>query len=130
MHRGIEFTVLYIAIAAAVFVLLSFRVIFPRHENDRLTNTFSAADPHSGKDDSASNIIFGDIFQEHKLSRREIEVAKLMVNEGLDTEEIAMRLFISLTTVKSHISNIYRKFKVNKRCEFMALFVRHLAKDE
>ena len=38
--------------------------------------------------------------------------------------------FISLPTVKNHISNIYRKFGVSKRSEFMASFVRPLAKEE
>ena len=64
------------------------------------------------------------IFRQYKLSRREIEVAVLLLAEGLGAEEIGERLYVSVHTAKYHIANIYRKFDVNKRSEFMALFVK------
>jgi DNA-binding NarL/FixJ family response regulator len=65
-----------------------------------------------------------DIFREHGLSKREIEVARLMLTEGLDSEGIAKRLLRARITVKNHITAIYRKFGVKRRAEFMALFVK------
>jgi LuxR family maltose regulon positive regulatory protein len=50
------------------------------------------------------------------LSVREIEVLKL-IEAGLSNQEIASRLFISITTVKKHISNIYAKLDVKTRTQ-------------
>ncbi|MFD2169746.1 response regulator [Tumebacillus lipolyticus] len=51
-----------------------------------------------------------------KLSPREHEVLTTLV-KGLSNKEIAERLFISETTVKLHISNIYRKLGVKSRSQ-------------
>lgn len=48
------------------------------------------------------------------LTKREIEVA-LLVREGLSNKEIAEKLFISDTTVKKHISNIFEKLEIKSR---------------
>lgn len=50
------------------------------------------------------------------LSGREIEVLKL-IEAGSSNQEIASRLFISITTVKKHISNIYAKLDVKTRTQ-------------
>lgn len=50
------------------------------------------------------------------LSKREMEVLNL-INEGLSNKEIAERLYISLTTVKTHINNIYKILEVKNRRE-------------
>jgi len=50
------------------------------------------------------------------LSGREIEVLKL-IEAGLSNQEIASKLFISITTVKRHISNIYAKLDVKTRTQ-------------
>ncbi len=53
------------------------------------------------------------------LSDREIEVLQCIA-EGLSNREIAFRLTISLTTVKSHTRNIYGKLEVNSRTQAVA----------
>ena len=50
------------------------------------------------------------------LSAREIEVLKL-IEAGLSNQEIATKLFISITTVKRHINNIYSKLDVKTRTQ-------------
>ena len=67
------------------------------------------------------------IFREHGLSKREIEVAYLLVKEGLGTKEIVSRLYISHYTVNDHIANIYRKFNVKNRGEFMAAVMNRVS---
>jgi DNA-binding CsgD family transcriptional regulator len=52
----------------------------------------------------------------NQLSQREIEVLELIV-EGLSNKEIAEDLFISLSTVKTHINNIYKILEVKNRRE-------------
>ncbi len=50
------------------------------------------------------------------LSERELEVLGLM-SEGLTNPAIAKRLVISLSTVKTHLNNIYGKLSVRNRAE-------------
>jgi LuxR family transcriptional regulator of csgAB operon len=50
------------------------------------------------------------------LSEREKDILKAMVL-GLKNKEIADKLFISENTVKTHISNIFKKFDVNNRAQ-------------
>ncbi|HEY2317317.1 MAG TPA: LuxR C-terminal-related transcriptional regulator [Solirubrobacteraceae bacterium] len=55
-----------------------------------------------------------------QLRPREREVVELMV-AGLRNREIAERLFITVRTVKFHVSNILRKFEVQSRAEVIVL---------
>ena len=48
------------------------------------------------------------------LTRRELEILRL-VAEGMTNEEIGKRIFISEKTVKTHLTNIFDKLKVNNR---------------
>jgi two-component system, NarL family, response regulator LiaR len=66
--------------------------------------------------------------EEHAaLTRREREVLELMV-EGLTNTEIADRLVVSLSTVKTHVSSIIAKLGASTRTEAAAIAVReHLA---
>ena len=53
------------------------------------------------------------------LSEREREVLQLIA-AGLTNREIAERLFIAVSTVKSHINSLYRKLDVSKRTQAVA----------
>jgi len=111
---GTEYQVLFIVIATVSFMLLSFRwLLFPRQREEPL----SEASLH----ETAS---LENIFRERGLSQREIEVANLLIKEGIGKQEIGERLFITPGTAKIHISKIYQKFKVKTRAEFMALFMK------
>jgi len=50
------------------------------------------------------------------LSKRELEVLALMA-EGLSNQEIAVRLFLSLNTVKTHSSKLFGKLEVQRRTQ-------------
>lgn len=54
-----------------------------------------------------------------ELTKRETEVMDL-VCDGLTGEAIAEKLFISHSTVKKHMSNIYQKLGVNKKADAIA----------
>jgi NarL family two-component system response regulator LiaR len=60
----------------------------------------------------------------HDLTERERAVLALMV-EGLNNTEIAEKLVVSPSTIKSHVSHILRKLEVTSRTEAAALAVRH-----
>ncbi len=53
------------------------------------------------------------------LSDRELEVLSLLVS-GLSNQEIAERLFVSINTVKTHVSHIYGKLGVSSRARAIA----------
>ena len=51
-----------------------------------------------------------------ELSKRELEVLNLMA-AGLSNQEIAGKLFVSLSTVKSHNQNFFEKLDVRRRTQ-------------
>jgi DNA-binding CsgD family transcriptional regulator len=59
------------------------------------------------------------------LSPREAEIVDLVMR-GHSNHEIEKRLFISLETVKKHVSNIYRKLDVKNRVQLSNLVQNRL----
>ncbi len=57
----------------------------------------------------------------HNLSQREMEVLEKLA-EGFRYTDIAEQLFVSVSTVRSHIYNIYEKLHVNNRTEALNKF--------
>ncbi len=55
------------------------------------------------------------------LSSRELSILNMVVN-GRSNKEIARQLFISVSTVKFHLKNIYQKTNTNNRKELTTLF--------
>ena len=60
----------------------------------------------------------------HDLTERERVVLALLV-EGLNNTQIAGKLYVSPSTIKSHVSNILSKLGVASRTEAAALALRH-----
>jgi DNA-binding NarL/FixJ family response regulator len=58
-----------------------------------------------------------------ELTQRETEILRLMV-EGKENPEIAEQLFISVPTVKNHVSNILAKLEVENRIQAAVKAVR------
>ena len=54
-----------------------------------------------------------------ELSHKELEVYAL-IRSGATNKEIAAQLFISVSTVKTHINSIYRKMGVSRRAELIS----------
>jgi DNA-binding CsgD family transcriptional regulator len=50
------------------------------------------------------------------ISKREGEIL-ILIDEGLSNQQIADKLFISESTVKKHISNLFQKLQVERRTE-------------
>ncbi len=57
------------------------------------------------------------------LTAREIEILRLAA-DGLTTRDIAARLFLSSSTVKSHLDNVYRKLDASDRAHAVAIALR------
>lgn len=58
------------------------------------------------------------------LTTRELEVLSL-ITEGLSNQEIAERLFITIKTVKTHVSNILAKLQVTDRTQATIYAFKH-----
>lgn len=54
-----------------------------------------------------------------ELSQREGQIVRLL-SDGLDTSEIALRLHVSRSTVKTHVSNVLSKWKLRDRVQLVA----------
>lgn len=59
-----------------------------------------------------------------ELTQREIEVMKL-IGEGLNNKDIAERLVITETTVKTHVNNIFGKLGIGDRTQAVLFAVRN-----
>lgn len=62
-----------------------------------------------------------DLSSRWGISKREREIIEL-VKQGLSNQEVAGRLFISLSTVKKHLNNIFMKTGVANRVQLVRLF--------
>jgi NarL family two-component system response regulator LiaR len=92
-----------------------------------LANAIRSA--HSGRmtlSPEAAQVLAQSVIQPQipgsSLTEREHDVLKCMV-EGLNNNEIAGRLVISLGTVKFHISNIFQKLDVDSRVEAVKIAI-------
>ena len=63
-------------------------------------------------------INFEKIFKTYKISKREQDICKLIL-EGKNNKEIEDKLFISYNTVKNHVYNIFQKVGVSNRTQFI-----------
>ena len=59
-----------------------------------------------------------------ELTEREVQVLNLVV-QGQSNRQIADAMFISVATVKAHISNILSKLQVSSRTEAIAYAIKH-----
>jgi len=59
-----------------------------------------------------------------ELTEREVQVLNLVV-QGQSNRQIADAMFISVATVKAHISNILSKLQVSSRAEAIAYAIKH-----
>ena len=51
-----------------------------------------------------------------ELSKRELEILNLLA-QGHSNQEIAAKLFVSVSTVKTHIQNLFEKLDVKRRIQ-------------
>jgi DNA-binding NarL/FixJ family response regulator len=72
---------------------------------------------------NTSNEIGGEINPLDVLSKRELEILHLIAR-GVSNEDIGKKLFISLPTVKAHVTHIFRKLNVKNRTQAALLLMQ------
>jgi DNA-binding CsgD family transcriptional regulator len=90
------------------------------------------SDNLENNNDSTSNVrlpvhILNDnqwlyIRKSFRMSPRELIVAKFVCG-GLSNEEIASRLGIKTATIKTHLRNIYRRIRVQRKLDMLLMFL-------
>jgi NarL family two-component system response regulator LiaR len=65
---------------------------------------------------SENFVLDTSLVSQFELSKRELEILGLL-SQGLSNQEIATQLFVSLSTVKTHIQNIFEKLDVKRRTQ-------------
>lgn len=94
------------------------RVVENSDENGLHTTCTLFIMPASPNGVSEGNDFYPALFSQ--LTTREQEIA-MMIAQGYTNSEIADKLFISLSTVKSHVQHIFEKADVSNRTSLMAL---------
>ena len=61
-------------------------------------------------------ILNTSLISQLELSKRELEILNLMA-QGHSNEEIAAKIFVSLSTVKTHNQNLFAKLDVKRRTQ-------------
>jgi len=89
-------------------------------KDSSLTEILAAIDFAIASPDSFSSKLASASFIETGLTAREIDVLQ-SINHGLSNYEIATTLFISISTVKTHVSSILRKLEANNRVEALTI---------
>ncbi|MGE3799547.1 MAG: response regulator transcription factor [Candidatus Kapaibacterium sp.] len=117
---------LYIGITAIAFLAVgvivgikSRRSATPTAEKGIHPNLNDASLEAETTPDSSSRFTLPGTTIETELSERELEVLT-HIAEGRTNPEIAEALFLSPNTIKSHVSNIYRKLDVERRAQAVA----------
>lgn len=70
----------------------------------------------------SENEIVDQNVKNYNLTPRELEIAGLLI-KGFTYAKISETLFISMPTVKTHVSNIYKKVQVNNKMELLNALV-------
>lgn len=96
---------LYIGLVAALFIGLGVWV------GRRLTRV-KVIIPESGPEFAVD----GEELKKLGITKREYEVLGLIA-QGLSNQEIADRLFVSMSTVKTHTSNLFLKLNASRRTQ-------------
>ncbi len=94
----------YIAVIASLFTLLGIWVGLKLINRKKNTELYFTTEIDRNK------------IKELNISKREYELLEL-ISKGFSNQEIADKLFISIPTVKTHLSNLFSKLAVQRRTQ-------------
>ena len=115
--------VFLLLLAVAIFILLQYRkknnrLVVEQMRIDIEEYLVQIKELQSSSEDEENNEkdIFHKNVEKFGLSVREIDVL-LLISEGLKNDEIAEKLFLSVSTIKTHTRNVFIKLDVRNRIE-------------
>ncbi len=96
--------------------------LLAKQSSNHLKKLFEIEKLKKQRDEKQKNIIIHKA-KNFNLSKREKDVLKLIL-EGKTNAEIAENLFVSINTVKKHLSHIFHKTEVHNRTELASLIYK------
>ena len=108
----------YIGIIAIIFtglgIWLAVRLSKPKPDSYRVETIVVEKEIYITKNEDF--VLDTSLVAQLELSKRELEILGLLT-QGYSNQEIAARLFVSLSTVKTHIQNLFEKLDVKRRIQ-------------
>jgi NarL family two-component system response regulator LiaR len=111
-HHSFEIYVGFIAVIfTALGIWLALKLSKPKIETVVVEKEVYVTSPESYR-----NVPDASLIAELELSKRELEILGLLA-QGHSNQEIAAKLFVSLSTVKTHNQNLFEKLDVKRRIQ-------------
>jgi DNA-binding CsgD family transcriptional regulator len=111
---------IYIGFIALIFtalgIWLALKLSKPKIETVVVEKEVYVSRNENLADRQAGFVLDTSVVSQLELSKRELEVLDLLA-QGHSNQEIATKLFVSLSTVKTHIQNLYEKLEVKRRTQ-------------
>ena len=116
--------VLYPIVYSSFSIILTYHLVkYSLAKSQKAKPSLSEDEDESSSEGLADSMLTEELYQQYNISPREREVLPLLI-QGYSNHQIGETLFISVSTVKTHLRNIYSKFSVNNRYELIA-FLKH-----
>lgn len=103
---------------SSIFVSMVLLVPLNKRISSRIGDNEFLEAPHWNVIEDTDSVV------REKLSSRELQVFELLC-EGMSDKDISSRLNITISTVKTHNRNIYKKLEVKNRNELKRIFTAH-----
>ena len=109
---------IYIGFIAIIFtalgIWLALKLSKPKPDSYRVETVVVEKEVYVTRNENF--VLDTSLVSQLELSRRELEILSLLA-QGHSNQEIAAKLFVSLSTVKTHIQNLFEKLDVKRRIQ-------------
>jgi NarL family two-component system response regulator LiaR len=118
-HHSLEIYIGFIAIIFTVLgIWLALKLSKPKPDSYRVETVVVEKEVYVTRNENRHTgfVLDASLASQLELRKRELEILSLLA-QGHSNQEIAATLFISLSTVKTHIQNIFEKLDVKRRTQ-------------
>ena len=109
---------IYIGFIALIFtelgIWLALKLSKPKPDSYRVETVVVEKEVYVNRNENF--VLDTSLVSQLELSKRELEILSLLA-QGHSNQEIAAKLFVSLSTVKTHIQNLFEKLDVKRRTQ-------------
>lgn len=109
---------IYIGFIAVIFtalgIWLALKLSKPKPDSYRVKTVVVEKEVYVTRNENF--VLDTSLVSQLELSKRELEILSLLAR-GHSNQEIAAKLFVSLSTVKTHIQNLFEKLDVKRRIQ-------------
>jgi DNA-binding CsgD family transcriptional regulator len=109
---------IYIGFIAVIFtglgIWLALKLSKPKPDSYRVETVVIEKEVYVNRNENF--VLNTSLVAQLELSKRELEILGLLA-QGHSNQEIAAKLFISLSTVKTHLQNLFEKLDVKRRIQ-------------